>query len=451
MKTTIHLGLAMIFLGFLSSCEKISKTTEFTANVPVYMSYEELRTSIVNYNSQGLEKPGKIFLYNSLILINDYESGIHIYDNGNPTSPSHIAFIRIPGNVDIAVKDNILYADSYTDLVAIDISDPTNAREVGRKQNALSYTIPSGMDWNYPVAKIDESKGVVVGYTIGQVEETCKNEECKTYYNMNEEWSGSWGGQMMSDEVGSPVSFSGNSNSVRSASSSNNSAIAGSMARFMMIENFLYVITDENTVNIFDIRTNNLQSIGSFKPWNDANGWGMIETLFTFKEHLFIGSNAGMLAYDISAPASPVFLSSYSHLTSCDPVVANDSYAFITLRSGGNNCNWGNTDQLDILDITDIMNPTEINSFNLSNPHGLDIDSENELLFVCDGFAGMIVYSFEDIQRVQSNKLDHYTGLETYDVIVNNGIAHVIGTEGLKQFSYDKSGKLSELSTIPLN
>ena len=188
MNATIKLGIAFLFIGFISSCQKISKTTQFTANVPAYMSYEDLRSSIQNDNSHSLVKPGKIFLYNSLILINDYESGIHIYDNGNPSSPSHVAFISIPGNVDIAVRDNILYADSYTDIVAIDISDPTNAREVGRSNNALSYTIPSGMDWNYPVAEIDESKGVVTGYTIGEVEETCKNEDCKTFYNINEDW-----------------------------------------------------------------------------------------------------------------------------------------------------------------------------------------------------------------------------------------------------------------------
>lgn len=450
MKTTLRLAALILFAGFISSCQKISKTTEFTANVPVYMSYEELRSSIKNDNAKPLEKPGKIFLYNSLILINDFESGIHIYDNGNPSSPSHIAFISIPGNVDIAVKDNILYADSYTDLVAIDISNPTNVREVGRTKDALSYTIPSGLDWNYPVAQIDQSKGVVIGYTIGEVEESCKNEDCKTFYSMNQEWNGSWGGQMMSDE-GSPVSFSGTTNSVRSSASSNNSAIAGSMARFMMIENFLYVITDQNTVEVFDIRTNNMQAITSFQPWSDASGWGMIETLFTFKEHLFIGSNAGMLAYDISSPSSPVYLSSYSHMTSCDPVVANDEYAFITLRSSGNNCNWGNTDQLDILDITDIMNPEQIVTFNMSNPHGLDIDSENKILFVCDGFDGLKVYDFSDINNVASNGLDHITGIETYDVIVNNGIAHVIGTDGLKQFTYDDNGKLLEISTISLN
>lgn len=449
MKTTIRIIIALFLVGSFSSCEKISKTTSFTANVPMYMSYKDLRSAVSNDNSQTLEKPGKIFLYNSLILINDFEKGIHIYDNRNPSAPSHIAFIQIPGNIDIAVRDNILYADSYTDLVAIDISNPTNAREVGRTSNALSYTIPSGMDWNYPVAEIDESKGVVIGYTIGEVEETCKNQDCRVYYDMNEEWNGSWGGQMMSDE-GSPVSFSGNTNSVRSSSSSNNSAIAGSMARFMMIENYLYVITDQNTVEVFDIRTNYLQSVASFKPWEDASGWGMIETLFSFKNHLFIGSNSGMLAYNVINPSSPVYLSSYSHMTSCDPVVANDQYAFVTLRAG-NNCNWGNTNQLDILDITDIMSPAALSSFEMSNPHGLGIDSENEILFVCDGFDGLKVYSFKDINQVSSSQLDHYSGIETYDVIINNGIAHVIGADGLKQFGYNNQGELSELSTISLN
>ena len=105
------------------------------------MSYEELRSSVYNDNDQQLERPGKIFLYNSLILINDFEKGIHVYDNSNPSSPSHVAFINIPGNVDIAVRDNILYVDSYVDLVAIDISDPTEVKEIGRTENALSYNI----------------------------------------------------------------------------------------------------------------------------------------------------------------------------------------------------------------------------------------------------------------------------------------------------------------------
>jgi LVIVD repeat len=37
--------------------------------------------------------------------------------------------------VDIAIRDNILYADSYTDLVVIDISNPENIKEIRRIRN----------------------------------------------------------------------------------------------------------------------------------------------------------------------------------------------------------------------------------------------------------------------------------------------------------------------------
>ena len=34
-------------------------------------------------------------------------------DVSDPADPQNIAFITIPGNVDIAIKENVLYADSY--------------------------------------------------------------------------------------------------------------------------------------------------------------------------------------------------------------------------------------------------------------------------------------------------------------------------------------------------
>lgn len=35
-----------------------------------------------------------------------------------------MGFIDIPGNEDLAVKGNVLYADLYTDLVCLDVSNP---------------------------------------------------------------------------------------------------------------------------------------------------------------------------------------------------------------------------------------------------------------------------------------------------------------------------------------
>ena len=44
-----------------------------------------------------------------------------------------------------------------------------------------------------------------------------------------------------------------------------------------------------------------------------------------------------MQIYDNSQPEIPLTSSSFFHATSCDPVVANDSMAYVTLRTG-NTC-----------------------------------------------------------------------------------------------------------------
>ena len=46
-----------------------------------------------------------------------------------------------------------------------------------------------------------------------------------------------------------------------------------------------------------------------------------IETVFIAREHLFIGSMTGMYIYSLVDPVNPEFVSTYWHVTSCDPVV----------------------------------------------------------------------------------------------------------------------------------
>lgn len=253
MKTSIKLLSTSIILAMaFSSCQKFNQTKVYTANQPVYMSYDDLRSSISNDNSRSLVRPGKILVKDNFVFINEFEAGIHVYDNSNPSSPKHIGFISIPGNVDMAVKDNTLYADSYIDMVALDITDPTNVREIQRATDELSYTIPTKMDYNYPVSDVDRNKGVVVAYTIGEVEENCENDECgSAYYDAVMVNQGSWGGSMMSED-GTVVNFADNSNVVRSLSGSNSEdALAGSMSRFLLVGDYLYAISDGSTVKVF--------------------------------------------------------------------------------------------------------------------------------------------------------------------------------------------------------
>lgn len=98
----------------------------------IYMPREEFESSIASEAPRQLAKPGKIWRYNNLLLVNERYSGVHVIDNSNPGSPNFISFISIPGNVDMAVKGNRLYVDSGPDLVSIDISDVNTIRVVDR-------------------------------------------------------------------------------------------------------------------------------------------------------------------------------------------------------------------------------------------------------------------------------------------------------------------------------
>jgi len=67
--------------------------------------------------AKELEDPGKIYFYNNYIFINEKRAGVHVFDNSTPSSPQNIGFLNIPGNVDIAIRNDIMLADNYIDLL----------------------------------------------------------------------------------------------------------------------------------------------------------------------------------------------------------------------------------------------------------------------------------------------------------------------------------------------
>ena len=100
------------------------------------------------------------------------------------------------------------------------------------------------------------------------------------------------------------------------------------MARFTIVDDYLYTI-DSWTLKSYDI-SDQLNPV--YKE--DVNlGWG-IETIFPYNGNLFIGAQSGMHIYNLDNKESPEWVSTYEHMTSCDPVVVQGDYAFVTLRGG---------------------------------------------------------------------------------------------------------------------
>lgn len=82
------------------------------------MERSELASSIQWTDAKVIETPGKIYIKDNLLFINEKFEGVHVYDNSNPENPIALGFITIPGNIDISIREDIIYADNARDLVA---------------------------------------------------------------------------------------------------------------------------------------------------------------------------------------------------------------------------------------------------------------------------------------------------------------------------------------------
>jgi len=146
----------------------IDRHTYHGCHEPIYISFDKLRSKYPAIKEpREIQKAGKIYVYDDILLVNEKNKGIHVIDNRYKQNPKNLSFIELPGNIDIAVKDGYLYADSFTDLVVVDIRDIYNIKTIKRKDDIFPYDMYQALseedlkkDRCYP----DKNKGVVIGY-----------------------------------------------------------------------------------------------------------------------------------------------------------------------------------------------------------------------------------------------------------------------------------------------
>ena len=420
MKKYFSKTVAFIFIGAIlvlhTGCVKdsCSKTYTYTYYQPIYKTTEEVRANIKSNAARAVVNPGKIYVKGNYIFLNEVNKGIHVIDNSNPAAPKNIAFIDLPGNVDIAVKDNIMYADFYTDLVAIDIHDPVNVSVVKFVNNIF----PERFYYGY---KVDSAK--VICDWVKKTETVncdCNNRGNITAFNGP-------GVLINAIDAGFLSSSSGNGSPV---------GLSGSLARFALINNYMYTVSNDS------LRVINVSSAASPVVANAVSlGWG-IETIFPFKDNLFIGSNSGMFIYSVQNPVNPVQLGTFNHARTCDPVIADNDIAYVTLHAG-TKCS-GYSNQLDVLNIANLQSPQLIKSYLLTNPRGLSKDGS--LLFICDGNDGLKIFNAADTHSITLIK--QFVLPEANDVIAFNHIALVIAGDGLYQFDYTDASAIKLVSKI---
>jgi len=107
---------------------------------------------------------------------------------------------------------------------------------------------------------------------------------------------------------------------------------------------------------------------------------------------MFIGSETGMYIYDVKRPDFPQFLSSVSHVRSCDPVVSAGKYAYVTLNSASIRCGRG-TNVLMIYNVSNPLYPILEKEIPMNAPKGLGIDGNK--LFNTDEFNAVCDYYYD--------------------------------------------------------
>jgi hypothetical protein len=437
MKKILLLLLFVASFGFVS-CE--ADKDDILPDSQKYLIAIPLTTELAAFKEEAvavtdpvpMQESGKIYAYKDYVFVNDVYRGFHILDNSDSSAPENIGFIKLEGNNDISIKNDRLYADSYGDLVVMDISDIENIPPAKRMENAIYQQFWCTVGWDvewpqadfYDYGDLDYTKEAIIGW------------EVKTERLSNREFENRFGYDPTTGF--NTDSFSNLSNDAAASPESADTGQGGSLARFKIVGDYLYAV-EWASINIFDI-----SDLDNPKAEDEVYTNGTIETIYNQDDKLFLGGPQGMYIYDISSPAKPSYVSEFVHGTACDPVVVNGDYAYVTLK-GDNFC--GNTESgLYIVDLTDLKNPELKKFYPLTGPNGLGF--RDNKLFICDGSDGLKVYDKTNVENLKL--LRHFKDIVTYDVIPLENSLLMIGDKILYQYRYfDDNIRL--LSTFDLN
>lgn len=429
-------AIALMGWAGLTACQdQCQETRVFRQQEGFHVSLEDLRKNGVGVEAaRSLQNPGKIYVKGHYLFINEVKEGIHLIDNTNPAAPKTLAFLRIRGNADMAVKGDYLYADSYTDFLVFDIRDPQHIRQVKRIENAFASGMVQGITWY--VNSSWNGQNSVPGTTltdfttrlVTQVVDT----DCEGGTAINR------GGMAMNQSFDATLF-----NASGSRAGGGGSGTGGSMARFAIVDDLLYAVTNQK-MQVFHISNPADPQTGRAV----SLGWG-IETIFPYKDRLYIGTTTGLQILNNSNPENPTPMSTLSHVRACDPVVVHGNHAYVTLHATQDWCGGSQNNQLDLIDVSNGYAPRLLKTFPMQNPHGLGIDAPS--LFVCEGQYGLKVFDASEPEKLDKNLRQHYKGMDAYDVIpLDSRLLMLIGKDGFYQYDYSNRNNLKLLSKIPV-
>ena len=403
----LSIGFILSFTACSDNCEQ---TVTYTRAIAEYGDLASLRVDDINTAPRALLAPSRVFLSEDLMLISEVDKGIHVIDNSDPSSPSFINFLDIPGNREMNVSDGIIYADAYYDMLAIDISNPRQATIINRLELA------------FPVDFRDANGHALIDFHHERVTRTMTCEE--TIHDDQTIFVDFRGARIPESAV--PTSFVSSGDQL------------GTVNRFAILNDHLFAV---GFYNLYRFALDN----GITETSGFVHGDRGMETIFPFEDRLFIGSQNAMNILDASDPTNVFPVGSFWHATSCDPVLpVTRDIAYVTLR-GGDDCN-GDVNTLNVVARNASSSYSAIQTIELPSPYAM-LRVGNQL-YVGEGTNGFRIFEIGNDWTLSER--EHHPDITAFDMIphpTRNDILLFAGPDGIFQFEIS-SEEYTLLSSI---
>ena len=211
---------------------------------------------------------------------------------------------------------------------------------------------------------------------------------------------------------------------------------SGSTAAMATYENAIYTLIN-GVVIVTDLESEKSSNRYSF-------GDPFAETLYVYRNYLYVAGLLDVAIYDISEPLIPERVSNYDHARACDPVIVSNDIGYITLRSRPE-CTLDEINRLEVVDFSDPENPVQLARFVMDFPHGLAKSPDH--LAVCQEEFGLTFLNVDDIDSIEVTLQD-----ETYncfDLFYRDDTFFVTATDGIYQLELIDN-TLNQISRIPV-
>lgn len=126
---------------------------------PVLLERTDFEASVAITEPTTIGTSGKIYIVNNLLFINELHKGFHVYNNSDPSNPRPLKFLEAPGSTDLAIRENMIYINQATDLIAVQYNEGSN--DISLKKRIANTFPPLRSPDGFEAYSIPENSVVV--------------------------------------------------------------------------------------------------------------------------------------------------------------------------------------------------------------------------------------------------------------------------------------------------